>query len=45
VKPDDIQEWVDRYGCSFIETSALSGSKVEDAFHMLTEQIIEKLEQ
>jgi Ras-related protein Rab-2A len=45
IKKPAIQKWIDRYGCSFVETSAMSGEKVEDAFRILTEQIIEKLEQ
>jgi small GTP-binding protein len=45
IKKSEIQKWVERYGCSFVETSAMSGDMVEDAFLMLTKQIIEKLEQ
>ncbi|MFW9934022.1 MAG: GTP-binding protein [Candidatus Thorarchaeota archaeon] len=45
IKKAEIQKWIERYGCSFVETSAMSGDMVEDAFRMLTEQIIEKLEQ
>ena len=45
LKEADIQPWIDRYGCSFVETSALSGDGVEEAFRTLTVGIIEKLEQ
>jgi small GTP-binding protein len=45
IKEADIQPWIDRYGCAFVETSALNGDGVEEAFRTLTVGIIEKLEQ
>ena len=45
IKKADIQPWIDRYGCAYVETSALSGDGVEEAFRTLTVGIIEKLEQ
>lgn len=45
LKEADIQPWIDRYGCSYVETSAMSGAGVEEAFDTLTSAIISRVEQ
>ncbi len=45
LKEADIQPWIDRYGCSYVETSAMSGDGVEEAFETLTTAIINRIEQ
>lgn len=45
LKKPDIQPWIDRYGCQYVETSAKSGEGVEEAFQTLALDIINKLEE
>jgi small GTP-binding protein len=45
LKQPDIQPWIDRYGCQYVETSAKSGEGVEEAFQTLALDIINKLEE
>lgn len=45
LKEADIQPWIDRYGCRYVETSAMSGDGVEEAFETLTTAIINRIEQ
>jgi len=40
----DIESWIERYGCSYVETSAMSGDGIEEAFETITQAIIDKLE-
>ncbi len=44
IQQSDVQPWIDRYGCSYIETSAKTGEGVEEAFRTITLAIISKLE-
>jgi small GTP-binding protein len=39
---DDVQKWIDRFACHYIETSALTGAGVEEAFQELTSRIAAK---
>ncbi len=45
IKKAQVKPWIERYGCLYVETSAMSGDGVEEAFRTLTIQIIEKIEQ
>ncbi|MFW9831927.1 MAG: Rab family GTPase [Candidatus Thorarchaeota archaeon] len=45
IKKEEVQSWIDRYGWKYIETSAMTGDGVDEAFKILTEAIIEKIEQ
>jgi small GTP-binding protein len=45
LKEVDIQPWINRYGCTYVETSAMSGIGIEEAFDALTLAIINKIEQ
>lgn len=38
-----ILEWIERHGCSYVETSALTGEAVEEAFQKLTSKIVAKV--
>ncbi len=42
ITPDIVQKWVSRHGCPYIETSALKGEAVEEAFQQLTHIIAAK---
>ncbi len=44
IKESDIKKWIDRYGCPYIETSAMTGEGVDEAFHTIAVSIINKLE-
>jgi small GTP-binding protein len=45
VRNSDVQPWIDRYGCEYVETSAKNGDKVEDAFRAICTSIISKIKQ
>lgn len=44
IKESDIKQWIDRYGCPYIETSAMTGEGVDEAFRAISVSIINKLE-
>lgn len=44
IAEEDVQAWIDRYGCTYIETSAKTGEDVEEAFRAICRDIIEALE-
>lgn len=39
IKREDVDPWVDRYDCIYVETSALTGDGVEEAFTSLCRAI------
>jgi small GTP-binding protein len=44
IQQTDVQPWIDRYGCGYVETSAKTGEGVEEAFRAIALAIISKLE-
>ncbi|MFX1561843.1 MAG: GTP-binding protein [Promethearchaeota archaeon] len=45
VRKSDVQPWIDRYDCTYIETSAKNGDRVEEAFRAISSAIISKINQ
>lgn len=45
VRKSDVQPWIDRYGCVYVETSAKNGERVEEAFRSISTTIISKIKQ
>ena len=39
IKREDVDPWINRYGCIYVETSALTGDSVEEAFISLCQAI------
>lgn len=44
VRKTDVEPWIERYGCGYVETSAMNGHGVEEAFQALCTAIVAKRE-